>query len=36
MAIDAAAVTDSMDVTDDLSQKELEEMLKEYITRMEV
>uniref|UniRef100_A0A8C1Z6E1 SMC5-SMC6 complex localization factor 1 n=1 Tax=Cyprinus carpio TaxID=7962 RepID=A0A8C1Z6E1_CYPCA len=35
MAIDAAAFTDSMDVTDDLSQKELEEMLKEYITRME-
>ncbi|XP_059406134.1 SMC5-SMC6 complex localization factor protein 1-like [Carassius carassius] len=35
MAVDAAAVTDSMDVTDDLSQKELEEMLKEYIIIME-
>ncbi len=33
---DAAAVTESMDVTDDLSQKELEEMLKEYIIIMEV
>ncbi len=36
MAVDAAAVTESMDVTDDLSQKELEEMLKEYIIIMEV
>ncbi len=36
MAVDAAAVTESMDVTDNLSQKELEEMLKEYIIIMEV
>lgn len=33
----AAAVTDeSMDVTDDFSHKELEEMFKEYIIIMEV
>lgn len=33
----AAAVTDeSMDVTDDFSHKELEEMFKEYIVIMEV
>ncbi|RXN21212.1 SMC5-SMC6 complex localization factor 1-like protein [Labeo rohita] len=37
MPIEAAAETDvSMDVTDDLSHKELEEMLKEYIIIMEV
>lgn len=36
MTVDAAAVTESMDVTDDLSQKELEEMIKEYIIIMEV
>ncbi|XP_059403688.1 SMC5-SMC6 complex localization factor protein 1-like isoform X1 [Carassius carassius] len=36
MDIEAAAVTDnSMDVTDDLSHKELEKMLKEYIITME-
>ncbi|KAK2911727.1 hypothetical protein Q8A67_003860 [Cirrhinus molitorella] len=36
MAIEAASETDvSMDVTDDLSQKELEEILKEYIIIME-
>ncbi|XP_073696094.1 SMC5-SMC6 complex localization factor protein 1-like [Garra rufa] len=36
MAIEAAAETDvSMDVTDDLSHKELEKMLKEYIIIME-
>ncbi|XP_043096723.1 SMC5-SMC6 complex localization factor protein 1 isoform X2 [Puntigrus tetrazona] len=35
MAVDAPAVIESMDVTDDLSQKDLEEMLKEHIIIME-